>query len=318
MSQTGHPTISPIETSRWPHRLAVTTSGATVVLILAGGLVTSLGAGLAVPDWPTTFGYNMFLFPWAKMVGGVFYEHSHRLLGSLVGILTILTAASLWWTEPRKWMRWLGVAALLLVIVQGLLGGLRVVWLKLALAIIHACTAQIFFGLMVSLAVLTSRNWTKPVQAESSEEKSLRRLSLATVSLIYIQTIFGAVLRHTGDRLDAHLLFAVLVTVHVIWLATKILRAGPELDDYRGTAHALWLLLVIQIGLGTGSFLTKYTVIGDAVTPWVIVILTASHVLVGALLFATSISLTIRLYRNRSWSWKFSSNELLPEQASAS
>ena len=136
--------------SGWPHFLALLTSCATVLLILAGGLVTSLGAGLAVPDWPTTFGYNMFLYPWAKMVGGIFYEHSHRLLGSLVGFLTILTAASLWWTEPRKWLRVLGVIALLLVIVQGVLGGLRVVWLKLALAIVHACFAQIFFGLMVT------------------------------------------------------------------------------------------------------------------------------------------------------------------------
>jgi heme A synthase len=171
---------------------------------------------------------------------------------------------------------------------------------------------------MVSLAVLTSRNGATKLRTEGTEAMSLRRLSLITVGLIYIQTIFGAVLRHTGDRLDAHLLFAGLVTLNVIWLATKILRAGPELDHYRGTAHAMWLLLLVQLGLGTGSFLTKYTVIGDAVTPWVTVILTASHVVGGALLFATAISLTIRLYRNRSWSWKFASSELLSEQASAS
>ncbi len=284
--------------SGWPHYLALSTSFATVLLILAGGLVTSLGAGLAVPDWPTTFGYNMFLYPWAKMVGGIFYEHSHRLLGSLVGFLTILTAASLWWTERRKWLRVLGVIALLLVIVQGVLGGLRVVWLKLALAIVHACFAQIFFGLMVSLTVLTSRGWAGDFQAlPAAERQSLRRLSLLTAGLIFVQTIFGAVLRHTGERLDAHLLFAALAAVFVILLATRIIRKLPERQDLHNSAHALWVLLTIQLALGAGSFMVKYTGVGDAVTPSTIVLLTSAHVVGGALIFATAISLALRLHR---------------------
>ena len=303
----------------WPHYLALTTSCATVVLILAGGLVTSLGAGLAVPDWPTTFGYNMFLFPWAKMVGGVFYEHSHRLLGSLVGILTILTAISLWQTEPRKWVRRLGTAALLLVIVQGVLGGLRVVWLKLTLAIVHACVAQLFFGLMVSLAVLTSRGWAIPSQAvPAGESRSLRRLSLITLALIYVQTIFGAVLRHTGDRLDAHLLFAALVAIHVFLLAAKILRRSTERQGLRRHAHALWILLMIQLGLGAGSFMVKYTSVGDAVIPRTIILLTAAHVVGGALIFAVMISLALRLQRDHFLNGELPSGEPFLEHASAS
>ncbi len=281
-----------------PHYLALSTSAATLVLILAGGLVTSLGAGLAVPDWPTTFGYNMFLVPWAKMVGGIFYEHAHRLLGSLVGLLTVLTSALIWRKEPRKWICWLGTAGIGLVIVQGVLGGLRVVWLKLTLAIVHACVAQLFFALMVSLAVFTSRGW--PAGAESSygeDEPSLRRLSLLTPALIYAQTIFGAILRHTGQRLDAHLLLAALVAIHVFLLAKKILGRGSDPAGLRGPAHGLWILLILQLALGAASYFVKYTAAGDEETPWKIAFLTSGHVLTGALLFAASIVLALWIRR---------------------
>ena len=281
----------------WPHYLAILTSGLTIVLIMAGGLVTSLGAGLAVPDWPTTFGYNMFLYPWAKMVGGIFYEHSHRLLGSLVGFLTILTAGAIWWKESRKWVSWLAAGAVGLVIVQGVLGGLRVVWLKLILAIIHACVAQLFLGLMIALAVFTSKSWIEAAPpADREGGRRLRRLSLVAVGLIYIQTIFGAILRHTGNRLDAHLLFAALVAVVVFLLATKIFQDGDRTKEIQRPAQAIGMLLIVQIFLGAGSYLTKYTVLGDAVAPWTIVLLTSAHVVTGALLFAASIVIALRLH----------------------
>src|SRR5688572_10938498 len=114
----------------WLHRFAVLTAGATLLLICVGGVVTSKGVGLAVPDWPTTFGYNMFFFPWSKWVGGVFYEHSHRLVASGVGLLTTILAVWLWIKEERKWVRWLGVIAFVAVVGQGVLGGLRVTELK--------------------------------------------------------------------------------------------------------------------------------------------------------------------------------------------
>jgi heme A synthase len=143
----------------WPHRLAVVLGCATFPLLFIGGLVTSKGAGLAVPDWPTTFGYNMFLYPWSEMVGNILYEHSHRLVASCVGLLTIALAVALWFGERRTWLRWLGVTALLVVIAQGILGGLRVVLRQDTLAVLHACLAQAFFALTVGLALFTSREW---------------------------------------------------------------------------------------------------------------------------------------------------------------
>src|SRR5215472_18868584 len=126
--------------ARWPHWLAVVTAAATLLLIVAGGVVTSTGSALAVPDWPTTFGQNMFLYPWSKMVGGIFYEHSHRLLGALVGVLTIALAISAW--RRGGITRVLGVSAALVVVAQGVLGGLRVVLMQDTLAIVHGCLAQ--------------------------------------------------------------------------------------------------------------------------------------------------------------------------------
>ena len=188
---------------------------ATFPLLFVGGLVTSTGSALAVPDWPTTFGYNMFLYPLSGMVGGVLYEHSHRLLGALVGFLTIILALWLWVQESRTWLRWLGVIALGGVILQGVLGGLRVVLLQQTLAILHACLAQGFFGLLVSIAFFTSGGLIPGADAVPSAELGrLRRLCVLTTVLIYVQIVFGAIIRHTGARLDAHLLFAGLVTVH--------------------------------------------------------------------------------------------------------
>src|SRR5574337_1059643 len=129
----------------WPHRLALSTAAATLLLIFVGGLVTNTGSALAVPAWPTTFGYNMFLYPWSQMVGGVLYEHSHRLLGSAVGMLTIALVVALWATDRRRSVRWLALGALAGVVVQGVVGGLRVVLLDNQLAIVHGCLAQAFF-----------------------------------------------------------------------------------------------------------------------------------------------------------------------------
>jgi heme a synthase len=283
--------------SVWPHRLAVITACATFPLLFIGGLVTSKGAGLAVPDWPTTFGYNMFLYPWSKMVGNIFYEHSHRLVASAVGLLTIALALSLWFQERRKWLRWLGLIALALVVVQGVLGGLRVTLLEQSLAIVHASLAQAFFALTVSLALFTSSEWREKI-AESplAAYGRLRRLATVTTGLIYLQVFFGAVLRHTGLRLDAHLLFAALVTLHVILLTARIFK--DHSDHRRLTRPALFLsaMLLLQLLLGTISYLAKFTTILripiDAT-----VFVTTTHLAVGALMLVTSLILTLRSYR---------------------
>src|SRR5260370_10509677 len=120
------------------HRFAVLTAVATFALLGAGGLVTSHGVGMAVPDWPNTFGYNMFFFPISQWVGGVFYEHTHRLVASGVGLLTTILAAWLWLKDSRRWLRWLGIVAFLAVVLPGVLGGLRVVFFKDELGIVHA------------------------------------------------------------------------------------------------------------------------------------------------------------------------------------
>jgi cytochrome c oxidase assembly protein subunit 15 len=283
--------------SLWPHRLAVITACATFPLLFVGGLVTSKGAGLAVPDWPTTFGYNMFLYPWSKMVGNIFYEHSHRLVASAVGFLTIALALSLWLQERRKWLRWLGTVALVLVVVQGVLGGLRVTLLEHSLAIVHASLAQAFFALTVSLALFTSPEWREKIaEPPLVDYGRLRRLAALTTGLIYLQVFFGAVLRHTGLRLDAHLLFAALVTLHVVLLTVRIFKNHS--DDLRLSRPALFLsvMLLLQLVLGTVSYLAKFiTILRIPID--VTVYLTTTHLAVGALMLVTSLIVTLRSYR---------------------
>src|SRR2546423_11496237 len=139
---------------RWLHGFAWFTSVATLLLICSGGMVTSKGVGLAVPDWPTTFGYNMFLFPVSKWVGGIFFEHTHRLIASTVGLLTIILSVWIRRVDPRRWMRNLGFAALGAVILQGVLGGLRVTMLKDEIGIFHALLAQAFLGMLVVITLV--------------------------------------------------------------------------------------------------------------------------------------------------------------------
>src|SRR3954468_6283889 len=149
----------------WLHRFACALAVATLFLVALGGVVTTKGVGMAVPDWPTNYGENMFLFPYSKWVGGVFYEHSHRLVASIVGMLTTILMVWLWVGESRRWLRWLGVIAFFGVVFQGVLGGLRVVFDKYGLGtelgIFHATFAQLFFLFVCSIACFTSRWWNK-------------------------------------------------------------------------------------------------------------------------------------------------------------
>ena len=283
--------------SPWRHRMAYLTAGATFLLIVIGGIVTSTDSGLAVPDWPTTFGYNMFLYPLSEMVGGILYEHSHRLMGSIVGLLTVGLFIMLLATDSRRWLKWLGVAALIGVIVQGVLGGLRVTELNRNFAIVHACLAQAFFALLVGIAWFTSREWWdsqngKRVPINLAAGK-LRRLSLITTCLIYVQLIFGAILRHTGNRLDAHLLFAFLVTLHIFLLARRIL----QVENMFRLTMSLIVLLAVQLLLGTGAFLAKLTTFGETMAAALTVTITTAHVAVGALLLVISFVITLKIYR---------------------
>ena len=231
----------------WLHRFAVLTAGATFILIFIGGLVTSTGSGLAVPDWPLSFGQ---FFP--PMEGGVLFEHGHRMAATLVGFLMTLLAIWIYWQEPRRWIRRLGLIALLVIILQGLLGGITVL-LKLPtlVSVAHACLAQTFFCLTIALAVFTNPNWEKESKEVgkygSTEERtygrvgwecesedwptpphshtptlphlhtpalSLTRLGALTTAVIYVQLILGAIMRHMGAGLaipDFPLAFGRLV-----------------------------------------------------------------------------------------------------------
>jgi cytochrome c oxidase assembly protein subunit 15 len=270
---------------RLAHALALVTAAVTFVLILFGGLVTNTGAALAVPDWPTTFGQNMFLYPWSQMVGGIFYEHSHRLIGALVGLLTVAMGAALW---PSR-LRWLGVAAVVMVVLQGVLGGLRVVLLQGTLAILHGCLAQAFFGLLVAVALLSART---PAPSVRGLSPATRALTIAAAALVYLQIVFGALLTHLG-RIDLHLAGALAVFA-LAPIVTARLRRSPD-PVAAWAARALLLLLGVQLLLGVGAFVGRFSswpLPGGALTG---LALPVAHRLVGSLLFGAVVVLALRV-----------------------
>ncbi len=293
------------------HRLAVFVSASTLFLIFVGGLVTSTGSGLAVPDWPLSYGQ---VFP--PMVGGVLYEHGHRMVAAAVGFLTLVLSIWLAAREPRRWVSRLGAAALLAVILQGVLGGITVLFLlPTVVSVAHACLAQAFLCLTVVLAVVTGPHWKAPAawadhRPSAGTGIGLHALTLATAGAVYIQLILGAVMRHTGAGLAipdfplafgrlipplasppvaihfAHRLGALAVSVLVVWVAARVLkRHGGEPALVRPVLAMLGLLAT-QIGLGAATVLS-----GKAVLP------TTAHVACGAALLATGILLALRSYR---------------------
>ena len=184
----------------WLHRFAVVTALATLVLIGFGGLVTSKGVGMAVPDWPNTFGYNMFLVPFDEWLGkfGVFEEHSHRLVASFVGLLTLVLAAWLWVKDSRKWVRLLGIGALVMVVTQGVLGGLRVTEINQNLGLIHGAVAQLFLILICGIALVTSSWWRRVnvSEADGASFAALKGFLVAVICLVFVQLLLGATMRH--------------------------------------------------------------------------------------------------------------------------
>jgi len=284
----------------WIHRLALLTFAATGVLIFVGGLVTNTGSGLAVPDWPTTFGYNMFLYPWSKMVGGIFYEHSHRLIGSVVGLLTLTLALLLWLTDSRRSVRWLAALGVVGVIGQGVLGGLRVVAPSVggALAIIHGCLAPAFLALTAALVQFTSSEWNQePQKIMAADSGALKRLCLLTTVFVYMQIVFGAMLTHMGGLLHAHLLFAALVAIHVFLLARRIMKHHPDQRELMRPATILLGLLVVQLVLGIGSYAARFTSLMVPYAPVLGLALPTTHRVSGALMLAACMVLTLRAYR---------------------
>lgn len=241
------------EPSVWLNRFAWLTAIVTVLLICSGGMVTSKGVGLAVPDWPTTFGYNMFFFPVSHWVGGIFFEHTHRLIASAVGFLTIILAVWLWRAEDRRWVRNLGWFALVGVILQGVLGGLRVTMLKDEIGIFHACLAQAFFGLLVFIALLTSRFWRSLPHAMVDQNKfrPIKTLAFLTTAAIYLQLGLGATMRHQHRDL------AILdfPTANGAWIPDTSADTLAKINTWRDacalsdvTAFQIWLQIAHRFG----------------------------------------------------------------------
>jgi len=287
------------------HRFAVFTAAATLCLIVAGGLVTSTESGLSVPDWPTTYGQNMFTFPLSKMVGGIRFEHTHRLIASGVGMLTVVLAIWLARREPRRWVRRLGYLALGAVVAQGLLGGLTVLlFLPPAVSVAHACLAQTFFCLTVAIAVVTSRSWKDraPVSIRAAYAANpVARMAAATAVAVFLQLLIGAVMRHTKAGLAipdfplalgrivppltafpvaihfAHRVWALVVAACVAACVVRAFRSGRP--GVRTTALWLAALVLVQIILGAATVLT-----GKAV------LVATAHVATGALLLGSTIA----------------------------
>jgi heme a synthase len=291
------------------HRFATFLVACTVILILAGSLVTSHDAGLSVPDWPTSYGWNMFTFPPSMWVANILYEHGHRLIASTVGFLTIVMAVWLWIAEPRRWVAWLGVAALGAVIAQGILGGLTVLFfLPPAVSTAHAGLAEIFFCLTVAIALFTSRGWID--RSAAPEDPTLRRIATATTALVYAQILVGATMRHTGaglaipdfplmfghivpDHWDpkiavhfAHRVGALVVTLSIITTAAYVWSHHRDRRELMRPALVLLALVAAQVTLGASTVLSRRD-------PWI----NSFHVVCGAMVLTTSLLLTLRSWR---------------------
>ena len=296
----------------WLHRYAKLVCSATVLLLVAGGLVTSTGSGLAVPDWPTSYGWNMFAFPMRHMVGGIFYEHGHRLIASGVGFLTILLALWIWKVEPRRWMRMLAFAALAAVCVQGLLGGITVLYfLPTLVSTAHAGLAQIFFCMTVAIALFTSRGWVEP-RGDLVDDRLLRLIAGATTASIYLQVLVGATMRHSDAGLaipDFPLVFGGLwppdwtpqVAIHYAHRVGALVVSGAV----AATVGHIWYHHRRRSELLRPAWLLACLVISQVTLgAWVIwsaknVAINTAHVVVGALALATSLVLTLRSHQVR-------------------
>ena len=275
------------------------TACVTFVLIIAGALVTSNDAGLSVPDWPTSFG-SLYKIP--HMVGGVRFEHTHRMIAEFVGLLTIIIAVWTWRTDKRRWMKALGIGALGTVIAQGVLGGLTVLfYLPPPISSAHAALGQTFFCIVVAIAIFTGRHWVEEVpQVESdNSHPTLVTQTLLSIFVLYMQLLLGALFRHHGLSWWPHVLNAVAVAFVLTWTAIRALSVYSRIDAVKVPAILLLTLLIAQLCLGFVAFLTRVAWGHDAVQPELpMVVSTVAHVAVGALLLATAVILAIQVWRH--------------------
>lgn len=288
--------------SKGLNRFAILVACATFFLIIAGALVTSNDAGLATPDWPLSGG--LFL---PKMVGNLFYEHGHRMIATTVGVLMIVLCIYVRLKEKRVWIWRLALFALIGVCAQGILGGLTVnLMLPQSVSTAHATLAQLFFCATVSLAVFTSRSWTEArVLREEKGTLPLRYLCTAALATIFLQLILGATLRHSAkwdqhlptELILAHIGGAVAVTIALGATSLNVLRRHKDETFLTRPAAMALALLVVQLFLGVAAYLTRLASPNEPQPLNPMIGITVAHVACGALIFATTIVLTLRTYR---------------------
>ncbi len=291
----------PILCPRWLHYWAVLTVCAAILALTSGAVVTTFRVGMADPVWPT-YPWHLALISWSEPSSGFLIEHTHRLLDYFLGLCAILLAVGLWFGQPRRVLRWLGVAALAGIIAQGLLGGFRVLLHALVgtdLALIHGSFAQLVFALLVSLALFTSRGWAAGIVAPAAETNRLRHWSLLTAGLIFLQIIFGGLVRHTSSAFGqrAHLLIAFAVVAAVAWLAKGVYENHAADKPLTATVTLLAALVALQLLLGVEAWMTKF---GTGVLPELQhltvgqALIRTAHYLVGSGIFVTSVIIALR------------------------
>jgi cytochrome c oxidase assembly protein subunit 15 len=276
------------------HRFAIVVAVCTFCLLIAGALVTSNDAALSVPDWPLSYGT---ITP--PMVGGIRYEHTHRVIAAAVGLLTIVLAFLLWRRDQRRWVRYLGLAAIGVVVAQGVLGGLTVLlYLHYGMPVAHACLAQIFFGIIVSLAVFTSRWWTSErPQFDDRGSPSIHTLATLNAVAIFLQVVLGAGFRHQDIPVWPHVAGAMVVLGMVTWTAVALRRRFEQSREIAKARILLHAIFGTQFLLGFGAWWSRVST-ADAPQPMpVMVTLTVAHTVVGALLFAFSVIVVLVCYR---------------------
>ena len=278
------------------HRFAKFVVAWTVLLFIAGALVTSNNAALSVPDWPESFGT---WFPSLRqLAGGAFFEHSHRVIAGGLGIFTLVLAVLIWLKDNRRWLRWFGVIAVAGVAVQAVLGG-EVVrqLLQYWLPVIHACFAQIVFGAVLAIAVFTSSWWiSERPQLVDSGAPSIHTLAIVNAAVIFFQVVLGAGFRHSEIPVWPHMAGALAVLAIVMWTAAALRKrfgASSELSRARGLLHAIF---GTQFLLGFGAYWARMESVKAGPTS-ATVILTVTHTVVGALLFAFSILVVLLCFR---------------------
>ncbi|MBY0524941.1 MAG: COX15/CtaA family protein [Gemmataceae bacterium] len=292
---------------RWVHWWAVLTVLVTLPLLLLGAEVTTKQVGMIDPDWPTP-PWQMWLTSWRRDVAYL-VEHSHRLAGYTVGTCGIVLVAGLWLCEPRRWLRWLGAAALLGIIGQGLLGGFRVrlnAILGTDLAMIHGIFGQIVFALLASVALCTSRRWGESMETWSPEDTLLlRRWSLLLTGVVLLQLFLGAALRHRGLAIAQrlHLLVAFGVVASAVWFARQAWESPASDRRLLGMVKVLGVLIAVQLLLGVEAWMVKFSSPELAAQPAILGrdLVRSAHVLVGSLILATSVGLTLESHRRTGW-----------------